>query len=228
MIYVTLGDVTFQDFEVPERIRFGGEQRTAVHELIGGGRVVDVLGGQPAEIGFHGIFSGTDAAARAQSLDSARAAGAVLALGWDGFFYHVVIADFEAAYEKPFWIPFRITCLAVSDSAIAAAAIVIPVGSLISSDLAVVAQWAGAAGLCTQNFNAANAVAAQAGCDMAVNVAGANLIRNMDIVNNPTTPDAAVTALAGVSQNSGRLAAACYAGGYLARAVQNIGLGDLA
>lgn len=227
MIYVTLGDVTFQDFEVPEQIRIGGQQRAAVHELIGGGRVIDVLGGQPAEISFSGIFSGADATTRAQSLDTACAAGAVLALGWDAFFYNVVIVDFIADYKKPFWIPFRVTCLAVSDSALAAVAAVIPVGSVISSDLGIASLWADAAGLGLQSFTAANVVAGQSNCVTVVNEAGGNLLGNLAVINNPATPLAAVVALSGVRQTAGTLAAACYASGYLARAVQNIGLGDI-
>jgi hypothetical protein len=57
-IILTLGGVPFQDFEVPEQIRFGGAQRLAVHELIGGGRVVDAPGDDAGEISFSGIFSG--------------------------------------------------------------------------------------------------------------------------------------------------------------------------
>jgi hypothetical protein len=69
-IILTLGGVPFQDFEVPEQIRFGGSQRLAVHELIGGGRVVDALGDDAGEISFSGIFSSSDAAAGAYRGDA--------------------------------------------------------------------------------------------------------------------------------------------------------------
>lgn len=107
-IMVTLGGVAFRDFEVPQAIEFGGSQRLAVHELVGGGRVIDTLGAAAGIIRFGGTFSGPDAEARAQLLDAARMAGAILPLAWSGFAFEVVIADFVAVYEKPWWIPFSI------------------------------------------------------------------------------------------------------------------------
>jgi hypothetical protein len=144
-VVVTLGDVSFQDFEVPEKISFGGTQRLAVQELIGGGRVVDALGYDDGEISFSGIFSGDDAAQRAQTLDTERAAGAVLALFWDQYFYNVVIAEFAADYEKPWWIPFALRCIVASDPAVDNA--VTPAVYLVSNDLSVVTSLLGQAGL---------------------------------------------------------------------------------
>ena len=80
-IVLTLGGVPFEDMEVPEKISFGGKQRVAVQNLIGGGRVVVALGLDDGEISFTGIFSGADAVARAQELDAARALGAQLPCG---------------------------------------------------------------------------------------------------------------------------------------------------
>ena len=37
--YLLLGPVLFQDFELPERISWGGKQRLTVHRLPGGTRV---------------------------------------------------------------------------------------------------------------------------------------------------------------------------------------------
>lgn len=51
---LVLGPVVFQAFEVPERIRFGGKQRVAVHELFGGGRVVDAVGAEEGPIEWSG------------------------------------------------------------------------------------------------------------------------------------------------------------------------------
>src|SRR5271154_5082483 len=93
-VVLTLGGVPFQDMEVPEKISFGGQQRVAVQNLIGGGRVVATLGIDDGRISFSGIFSGTDAVARAQMLDAARASGLAVPLVWDSFYYTVIIADF--------------------------------------------------------------------------------------------------------------------------------------
>lgn len=112
-VAVTLGPIAFRDFEVPERIVFGGVQRLVVHQPIGGGRVVDVLGAEPGEIAFGGVFSGPDAALRAEAIEAARDAGAVLPLAWDGFARMVLVAGFGASYEKNWWIPFALTLLVV-------------------------------------------------------------------------------------------------------------------
>ena len=114
-----LGPVVFQDFEIPERINFGGAQRMAVHQLPGGARVIDTLGRDDAEISFSGTFSGGNATLRARNMDELRALGIALPLTWDVFTYSVIIKDFQAAYTRPGWIPFRITCIVLRDEAAA-------------------------------------------------------------------------------------------------------------
>lgn len=56
-IVLVLGPIAFADFEIPERIRFGGNQRLAVHQLPGGRRVVDALGRDDGEICWSGVFT---------------------------------------------------------------------------------------------------------------------------------------------------------------------------
>lgn len=114
-----LGPIVFQDFEVPERINFGGAQRLTVHQFPGGARVIDTLGRDDADIAFSGTFTGEDATLRARTLDELRALGTVLPLTWDVFTYSVVIRDFTAQYERAGWIPFRITCTVLRDEAAA-------------------------------------------------------------------------------------------------------------
>lgn len=114
-----LGPIVFQDFEVPEKINFGGAQRLAIHQFPGGARVIDALGRDDADISFNGTFTGEDATLRARALDELRALGTVLPLTWDVFTYSVVIREFTAQYERPGWIPFRITCTVLRDEAAA-------------------------------------------------------------------------------------------------------------
>ncbi|MBS0558427.1 MAG: hypothetical protein JSR21_00050 [Proteobacteria bacterium] len=112
-----LGPVLFQDFEVPEKINFGGCQRLAVHKMPGGTRVVDVLGRDDASIRFSGIFSGTDATLRARLVDDLRASGLVVPLTWDVFFYTVIVSQFTADYSASTWIPYSITATVLRDEA---------------------------------------------------------------------------------------------------------------
>src|SRR5437660_207843 len=102
-----LGTVLFQEFELPEKISWGGAQRLVVHRLPGGGRVIDTLGRDDAEIAWSGVFSGPDASARARLIDLMRADGSVWPLTWDSFFYSAIVGKFAADFARPNWIPYR-------------------------------------------------------------------------------------------------------------------------
>jgi len=224
-VILTLGGVPFQDFEVPEQIRFGGGQRLAVHDLIGGGRVVDALGDDAGEISFSGIFSGNDAAARAQALDAACALGAAIPLVWDGFYYSVVIAEFAAVYTKPWWIPFALRCAVVVDPAATLAALVAPAASLISADLAAAGALAGLSGLpagILGSTTATGLAAAQTQITAGIASTGGALENNVTALN--TAPDA-VTGIAAVNQmaaNAAQLAGLAGMSGYVSRAATNL------
>src|SRR6266404_4566455 len=113
--YLTLGDLTFGRFEVPEHIPFGGDQALAVHELVGGKRIVDAMGRQDRPLEWSGQFIGADANDRARYLNYLRIAGQPLILSWGEYAYSVVIKtalpDFRRAYE----IPYFISCMVVED-----------------------------------------------------------------------------------------------------------------
>ena len=111
---LALGPVVFQEFEVPERIRFGGRQRLAVHLLPGGGRIVDAMGADEAPVSWAGVFSGPGAAERVRALERLRRDGAVLPLSWEGWRYSVIIESFEAETAHPAWIPYRLSACVVA------------------------------------------------------------------------------------------------------------------
>ena len=112
---VTLGLVKLEAFEIPTTIAFGGKQRLAIHDLPGGGRVVDVLGGTDTDITFGGIISGSDADTRAQLLDALRISGASLPLSWAEQYFIVIISEADFDYRKPWWIPYRLRCVVQSN-----------------------------------------------------------------------------------------------------------------
>jgi hypothetical protein len=134
--YLQLGAISFQDFELPERIRFGGKQRLAVHTLPGGMRVIDAMGRDDADISWSGMFSSADAADRARSLDLMRAEGGAWTLSWDTFCYLVVIRSFDASYEHVNWVPYRISCTVVQDLAQAVTELVASAATSVLGDLA--------------------------------------------------------------------------------------------
>ena len=117
MALLTLGNIAFDGFEVPARVRFGGAQRTAVHKLLGGGRAVDTMGRDDHSLVWSGILSGNNASGRARALDAMRVAGNVLPLAWDAFCYDVVVVDLTFEFCSPWWITYKIACIVVMDLA---------------------------------------------------------------------------------------------------------------
>lgn len=225
-VSVTLGGVAFRDFEIPQAIEFGGCQKLAVHELVGGGRVIDVLGPEAGTIRFTGMFSGPDAELRAQLLDVARTAGAVLPLAWSGFAFEVVIADFTAVYQKPWWIPFGIELVAARNMVTALPDAAAQVGL----DLASASGLAGMAGVSFGPVSAASPAAiatAQGQVKGALGAAANGLAAAGMAYDGSSGASAATDALRTMGTASLSLAALSGAAAYLGRAYDNAGLGGL-
>jgi hypothetical protein len=223
-VILTLGGVPFQDMEVPEKISFGGKQRVAVQNLIGGGRVVSALGLDDGVISFSGIFSGADAVNRAQLLDAARALGAALPLVWDGFYYSVILQEFSAEYRKPNLIPFAITCVVVSDPVAALAAAAAPVANLVARDLGIATALSGQAGLSLGGISATSLAgysAVQTALTAAIGAQGAALSGAAAAVNDASDAGAGAAAVNQLSSISGQLAGLSAMGGYVNRAAMN-------
>jgi len=134
---VQLGDVTFSGLEIPAEIPWGGTQRLAVHELVGGARVIDAMGRSDRPLEWSGIFQGLTASARAQLLDSIRVGGKPQQLLWAQFSYLVVVREFEARYQRFYQIPYHIVCEVVTDqTSPVTSAKTTDVDSAIQADLA--------------------------------------------------------------------------------------------
>jgi hypothetical protein len=212
---------------LPERIGFGGTQRLAVHRLPGGGRVIDALGRDDADIAWSGIFTGPDASARARLLDGMRVAGAALPLTWDAFYYTVLIERFEAQYAHPTWVPYKLSCTVLRDEA-APVAIATPdlVGSLLADlTVAAVATDTSAAVAAIAASGATNrGTAAYAAADGAVRAASVGLdatIATSGAMLATAEPNTAA-GLDRAADTAGTLAAAALASGYVRRAAVNL------
>ena len=114
---MTLGPVTFQGSEVPDKLPFGGEQSVIIHKLIGGARVVDAMGRHDRDLTWSGRFFGPGALTRARIVDALRIAGAAVPLAVDQLSYTVVIKAFEADFEQSWNVPYSCTCVIVTDNA---------------------------------------------------------------------------------------------------------------
>lgn len=113
---IQLGDFAFQGLEVPEKINFGGEQLIVKHQLIGGVRILDAMGQDDSDISWSGLMTGTNALARAQTLNQIRASGQKISLKWFNLNYTVIIKSFVADTEKFFQVAYTITLMVVEDN----------------------------------------------------------------------------------------------------------------
>jgi hypothetical protein len=230
---VSLGLVTLEAFEIPATIAFGGKQRLAVHDLPGGGRVIDVLGGTDTDITFSGIISGSGADTRAQLLDAMRIAGTSLPLSWSAQYFIVIIAEAEFDYRKPWWIPYRLRCVVQSNLVYAAAETVISAAIGITASVASAASFLPTAqpsltaaqtalaqtGATTfgsaaygQSVTALTAAQSAVSADVANTGAG---LPGLDLGFTGQDPAAAAVAMAGTTATAGSLAALATAQGYL-------------
>src|SRR5437667_2558017 len=113
---VKLGLVTLSGFEVPNALPFGGDQQTVLTKFIGKNkRHVQVLGSQPRDIEWRGVFLYGSAVARARFIDSMRIAGDVILFQWGDFLYNVVIKRFWFDPANLFNIPYEIALEIVED-----------------------------------------------------------------------------------------------------------------
>ncbi len=112
---LALGNFTFSRVEIPERIRFGGAQHLAIHELIGGTRIVDSMGRSDRALEWSGLFLSSDADIRARYIDGLRVSGNELILSWGQHRYLVIVREFEADYERFYQVPYRIVCEVIED-----------------------------------------------------------------------------------------------------------------
>jgi len=221
MALLILGGFTFVDFEVPSKVVFGGAQKLAVHKLIGGTRVIDVMGRDDSDVSWSGIFTGSDAGDRARMVDAMRVAGEPLSLIWDEFCYTALIKKLDMTFCNPWWIPYRLTCTIVVDQAqsIAAYAPILTdaiLGDLTSasayydvSDALAATSVSGSLTQGTANYTSASVILADTAQSIDANIqtAQANL--------NSTSLTTLVSA-------SGSLAQLCAARGYVERSINNL------
>lgn len=139
---ITLGGVSFESFEVPEALVFGGQHQTTVHRLPGGARVIDAMGPDDATIDWSGIFLGSNATLKAQRLNILRNTGAKVTLSWSTFHYTVVVANFKATYLKEAHLQYDISCIVLEDRSTAGAPSLISAALQILSDVSQAIQTA--------------------------------------------------------------------------------------
>jgi hypothetical protein len=107
---LSLGDVTFFGFEVPEQIGpLGGKQVLCVHDFPGGARTIQSLGAFPKVISWSGKLTGPNALSRLQQIDRMRAAGDNIVLTWGPQAFSGVIAEFDPKPQSQWLVEYSIT-----------------------------------------------------------------------------------------------------------------------
>jgi hypothetical protein len=237
---VTLGPYTLQSFEIPAAITFGGRQRMAVHDLPGGGRVIDVLGSADNDIAFAGIISGENADTKAQLLDALRISGTAVSLCWSDQYFIVIIAELNFDFRKSWWIPYQLRCTVVSNLVYGVAATAISTAVSIAADLASAsgllastpinlsaAQTAlsatGATTLGTSAYGQSLSAlsAGQTSLSDAMTTAGSSL-PSFDLSLASHDPTAMAASLSAATSNSGQLASLSAAQGFVGRSLSTL------
>ena len=221
MAVLTLGGVEFGDFEVPGNVAFGGAQQIAVHNLIGGVRVIDAMGRADAAVRWSGVFSGASAGARARMLDAMRAGGSQLNLSWDAFSYNVVIGNLTLDFRNPWWIPYKISCEVVQDLAQNVPALSLKLADSILDDLTSASAFVDVSGAIAAT-SLPDALTQGNGDYAAAAIAVSNAGRAISQGIVAAQAELGSSDLATIVSASGQLAQLCAARGYVARSAANL------
>jgi len=97
---VILGDFEFSGLEVPEYTTPGaGKQQLVIHKLVGGRRVIDVMGVDYDNISWSGWIIGATAQERVTELETLRNEGKPLSLNIGSYYFSVLISNFVPVFE---------------------------------------------------------------------------------------------------------------------------------
>ena len=112
---VTLGGFVFTSWGVPARVNGGGRQKLVVHRLIGGQRVIDVLGWDADRIVFSGRLRGAGAAGNARLLETAARSGNPVVFSYWTNRYQVLVDGFEWQFERYYEVSYQVGLTVLSD-----------------------------------------------------------------------------------------------------------------
>ncbi len=102
--------LTFPDLAQPQALDIANTQQLAVHDLIGGGRVVEALGRKMTPVSWEGVFLGAPMAFDAGlALQALAASGGSTLLTWERFRFRGLISALSLSCESAFRISYKIT-----------------------------------------------------------------------------------------------------------------------
>jgi hypothetical protein len=125
-----LESFVFEGFEEPYEINFGKEQSAYKHILIGGGRVIDLMGAGDPDITWSGYFTGFQAPLRARYLETLCQQGQPLTLRTNIFSKDVVITKFTFGQHETWPVQYTLTVQVIQDNTL-------PINFAIPGDLTI-------------------------------------------------------------------------------------------
>ena len=114
---LTLGSVIFDDFQAPPELALIGQQKVAVHDMIGGSRRVQALGVVWKPISFEGIFWGNKAFSTMHQLERMQAEATPQSLSYLDYAFLVVVSEVEARIKHQNRIDYKVTVEVVQETA---------------------------------------------------------------------------------------------------------------
>lgn len=114
MAIIILGEFVFTQSEVPDYIPFGGQESLAVHQFVGGGRVIDAMGIIEPDITWSGIFMGNQMTRKARYITKIMKEAKPLKFSYNQFRYNVLIKSFEPQYRDTY-IEYTITLAVIQN-----------------------------------------------------------------------------------------------------------------
>ena len=102
--------LTFPGLAQPQALDIANTQQLAVHDLIGGGRVVEALGRKMTPVSWEGVLLGAPMAFdTGLALQALAASGGSTLLTWERFRLRGLISALSLSCESPFRISYKIT-----------------------------------------------------------------------------------------------------------------------
>ena len=107
---LTIGIVQFNSIECPDDLPIGAvEQKVAVIELLGGGRVVQSLGVQPKPVSWKGRLWGVNVQPRVEQLRAYSVLGTPQSIIWSGELWSGIVREFIPTYHQVYRADYDIT-----------------------------------------------------------------------------------------------------------------------
>jgi len=114
--FLRLGSVQFTEYESPSELALSSAQSLAIHDLIGGRRIIQPLGVVWHPISWDGLLRDKNAEARSETLQRMLADSKIQRLSYSSHAFDVVVKEYEAKIRHLYKIEYKISVEVVKDA----------------------------------------------------------------------------------------------------------------